>query len=272
MTATLDAFGLSDTGRVRPANEDHFVIASMRKSVRIRQSNLSAETLADRLGGAEAHLLAVADGVGGRPGGEVASSRVVEGLLAYVGRAAGCYHQFSVEEEQQFLERLEQNIREVHESILRDVADGEEAPATTLTLAMLVGPRAYLVHVGDTRAYYLRGDRLRQITRDQTVGQFMVDVGAWTESQAAKSVAGHALASAIGGSELTPSIGLIDLEPGDTLLLCSDGLNKHVSDDQIKEILKQAATAEPACQALVARALDGGGSDNITVLVARITG
>ena len=270
MTA-VDAFGLTDVGRMRERNEDHFVVASMRKSVTVRYSSLTEADLATRIAGAEAFLFAVADGVGGRPGGELASSAVVTGLMGYVGRAAGCYHQFNFNEEHQFLERLEQSIRDAHEELIRAHGDTDKAPATTLTLAMLVGLRAYLVHVGDTRAYYLHGSRLRQITRDQTIGEFMMDQGAWTETQAAKSAAGKALASAIGGSELTPSVGLIDLAPGDTLLLCSDGLNKHVPDQDIAAILGQPIGAEAATRELVARALSGGGTDNITAIVARIS-
>ncbi len=266
----VEAFGMTDVGRVREQNEDHFVVASIRKSVTIRFSSLGPEEMAKGLGGAEAFLFAVADGVGGRPGGELASNAVVTGLLGYVGRAAGCYHQFNFDEEHQFLERLERSIREAHDEIIQAHGDSDKAPATTLTLAMLVGVRAYIVHVGDTRAYYLRGGRLRQITRDQTIGEFMMDQGAWTPTQAAKSAAGKALASAIGGSELTPSVGLIDLEPGDTLLLCSDGLNKHVPDETLASILAQPMPAEAAARELVALALAGGGTDNVTAIVARI--
>ncbi len=268
--SAVDAFGITDVGRVRDKNEDHFVVASMRKSVTIRFSSLGPEEMTKRLGGAEAFLFAVADGVGGRPGGEIASSAVVTGLLGYVGRAAGCYHQFNVDEEHQFLERLERSIRDAHEEIIRAHGDSAKAPATTLTLAMLVGVRAYIVHVGDTRAYYLRQGRLRQLTRDQTIGEFMMDQGAWTATQAAKSAAGKALASAIGGSELTPSVGLIDLEPGDTLLLCSDGLNKHVLDQTMTTVLLQPTSAEAAARELVDLALAGGGTDNVTAIVARI--
>ncbi len=268
----LDIFGLTDVGRVRAGNEDHFVIASIRKSVTISQSSLTpAETERWQGGGAEAVLLAVADGVGGRPGGELASGAVVTGLLGYVGRAAGCYQQFSLEEEHQFLERLEQTVRDTHEELLRVHGESEKAPATTLTLAVLVGRRAYLIHVGDTRAYYLRGTRLRQITRDQTIGEYMMDVGAWTEAQAAKASAAKSLASAIGGSELTPSVGLIDLEPGDTLLLCSDGLNKHGDVEALAAVLGKPSTAEAQARELVALALAGGGTDNVTALVARIS-
>jgi protein phosphatase len=179
-----------------------------------------------------------------------------------------------VDREQEFLDRLEAAVQQAHEGILRELGSGGHGPATTLTMVMLVTPRAYVVHVGDSRAYYLHAGRLRQITRDQTTGQYMVDLGAWTEAQAARAGAAANLTSSVGGSELVPSVGLVDLEPGDVLLLCTDGLTKHVPDDRIAAVLGEAGSgagsAEAACRQLVAEALDGGGSDNVTVIVARV--
>lgn len=266
----VDAFGLTEVGRVRKTNQDHFVIASLTRSVRIWRTSLPLSDLAGRFGAAEAMLFAVADGVGGRSGGELASSATVGALLDYVAQAMGCYSRLDVEDEHQLLERLEQGIRETHEALVRKHGGSEQAPATTLTLALLVAPRAYIVHVGDTRAYYLRGGRLAQITRDQTIGEFLVDLGAMTEAQAAKAPTARALSSAIGSSALTPSIGLIDLEPEDTLLLCSDGLTKHVPDERIAEVLRRPLSAEAACSELIAQALAGGGTDNVTAVVARM--
>ena len=272
MTRTqIDCFGLTDRGKVRDANEDHFVVASMRKRVTVKHTSLGQPGLLDdQLSGAEGFLLAVADGVGGRPGGELASSQAVEGLLDFVGRASGCFNKVDIQREHELLEELEGEIRATHESILDQNQSPQGAPATTLTLAMIVTPRVYLVHVGDSRAYYLRRGRLHQITRDQTVGEYMVDIGAWTDTQAARAPAASALASAIGGSELTPVVGLVDLEPGDVLVLCTDGLNRHVKDDEITATIGRNGSAESIAKELVAKALDGGGEDNVTVIVARM--
>jgi len=103
------------------------------------------------------------------------------------------------------------------------------------------------------------------------MGRYMVDAGAWTEDQAARAGVGANLTSALGGSEMLPRIGLVDLAPGDTLLLCSDGLTKHVADEQIAAILGRGEGAEATATALVRAALDGGGSDNVTVIVARVS-
>ncbi len=113
-------------------------------------------------------------------------------------------------------------------------------------LMVVLWPRAYIVHVGDSRAFYLRKGLLRQLTRDQTTGEYMVDAGAWTEEQARQAPMAGALVSALGADELTPAVGLVDLQPGDVLLLCTDGLTR------------------------VDAALAGGGSDNVTVVVARM--
>jgi protein phosphatase len=139
-------------------------------------------------------------------------------------------------------------------------------------MATLVWPRAYIVHVGDSRAFYLRKGRLRQLTRDQTTGEYMVDAGAWTEEMARKAPLGGALVSALGADELTPAVGLVDLLPGDILLLCTDGLTKHVPDERITQILAGAADAETACRELVTAALEAGGTDNVTAVVARMLG
>jgi protein phosphatase len=162
-------------------------------------------------------------------------------------------------------------VHQAHQRIV-GVHGGQEGPATTLTMAALVWPRAYLIHVGDSRAFYLRKGLLRQLTRDQTTGEYMVDVGAWTEEQARKAPIGGTLVSALGANELTPSVGLVDLQPGDVLLLCTDGLTRHLSDEQIAGILGRAPDSAAACRELVDAALAGGGSDNVTVIVARMQG
>jgi protein phosphatase len=266
---SIDAFGLTHVGRVRKANEDHFAIVSLRKALQIRQTSLADAAIVEAIRVPEALLFVVADGVGGRPGGAQASSTAVTALVEYLGEAAGCFNSFDVEREHEFLEQLESGVHRAHDRIVADYENEQQRPATTLTMATLVWPRAYLVHVGDSRAIYLRKGRLRQLTRDQTFGELMVEAGAWTEDQAKRSPAGGALASAVGASDLTPSIGLVDLEAGDVMLFCTDGLTRHVTEDRITEVLQTSPDAEEACRRLVDAALDDGGTDNVTVIVAR---
>jgi protein phosphatase len=212
--------------------------------------------------------------VGGQPGGALASETAVTTLVDYLGQAAACFNRIEPDKEHEILEELEAAVQAAHRRVSehghgasRSVVAG---PATTLTMALLVWHRAYIVHVGDSRAFYLRKGRLKQLTRNQTTGEYMVDVGAWTEEQASKAPIGGSLVSAIGASEMTPSIGLVDLQPGDSLLLCTDGLTRHVSDERIAELLARTTDADTACRELVDDALAGGGHDNVTVVLARM--
>jgi protein phosphatase len=266
----IDAFGITDQGKVRSNNEDHFVVAEVRKSVTVTHGSLSAEALAHRQGNGAAHLLVVADGVGGGPDGDLASERTAAAVLSYVGSVSGCFHSLEPAREDDLLVNLEAAVQGVHSQLVEESGGPRvRAPATTLTMILLVWPRAYLVHVGDSRAYVRRRGRVQRLTRDQTFGELMVSAGAWSEEQAARSRTAETLASAIGGSDLIPVVGLVDLEPGDSVLLCSDGLTKHVSDERIAEALSSAGSAESIARVLVDAALDDGGSDNVTVIVAK---
>jgi protein phosphatase len=265
----VDAFGLTDRGKVRAANEDHFAIAVLRKAVELRQCSITASHVTERYSSPEAMVFVVADGVGGQPGGAFASETAITALVEYLSQAAGCYHNLDVTREHEFLAQLENSVHTAHLR-LGGSEGGSHGPATTLTMATLVWPRAYIVHVGDSRAFYLRRGRLRQLTRDQSMGEFMVESGAWTEEQARRARTSGVLVSALGAAEMTPALGLVDLVPGDTLLLCTDGLTKHVSDETIAEILGRSGSAEAACRALVDAALAEGGTDNVTAVVARM--
>ncbi len=270
--AAVDAFGLTDRGLVRDGNDDHFLIAAVSKSIEVRQTNLPSDAIAHEFAGAGGYLLAVADGVGGRPEGDVASQRTLSAMLSYVGKAATCFQSLDTSAEHALLEKLEAVVREVHAGLVDEYGGiTSKLPATTLTLVLLVWPRAYYVQVGDSRAYIRRGGRLQRLTRDQTLGEFMVSLGAWTEEQARTASTAETLSSAIGGSDLEPVVGLIDLVPGDSLLLCTDGLTKHVSDDEIAAALTQADSAEATGRKLVSDALADGGTDNVTVVVVRTT-
>ncbi|MDH3458734.1 MAG: protein phosphatase 2C domain-containing protein [Gemmatimonadota bacterium] len=267
-TAHVDAFGLTDVGKVRQQNEDQFAIARLSRSLRLAHTSLENVSTFERFGQTAADLFVVADGVGGVAGGELASGTAVQALTEYIAQTAGCYYNVDVTGEHEFLDRLEQAARHAHDRV-RAFSSKGQGPATTLTMVTLLWPRAYIVHIGDSRGYHLRGDRLRQFTRDQTMGELLADEGVVTEQQARDSGLDNVLVSAV-GAEITPSIGVLDLRYDDTLLLCSDGLTKHVADEQIAGILRGAANATAACEQLVQAALDDGGSDNVTVVVARM--
>ena len=266
---TIDAYGVTDKGKVRPINEDHFVVADIRRSVDMLHGSLPSDVLINSIGSTTAYLFAVADGVGGGPDGDLASERTAAAVLSYVSGTAMCFNGLDVDREHELLASLENTVQSVHQELVSAVAPNVKAPATTLTLVLLMWPRAYLIHVGDSRAYVRRRGRVQAMTRDQTFGEYMVSVGAWSEEQVGKFRTAETLASAIGGSEMTPTVGLIDLEPGDSLLLCTDGLTKHVSEERIQEVLAQSVDSRKMAEKLLAEALEGGGSDNVSIIVAR---
>jgi protein phosphatase len=141
--------------------------------------------------------------------------------------------------------------------------------ATTLTFYLGHWPRAYLLQVGDSRCYLLRGDELTQFTRDQTMAQELIDLGVMSHADASGSRLEHTLSSSIGGRQTAPVVTQFELTWDTVVLLCSDGLTRHVSDDRIRDRLRSMTSAKQVCEDLVQDALEGGGSDNITVVVRR---
>ena len=266
----IDAHGVTHPGKVRRDNQDHYLLCSLRRQIVVRGSSIPQ---ADTVLGTESERLAamamVADGVGGAAKGETASRVALTGIARYVSRSLRCYYRS--EEGEDFSETLQQGARECHEELRRLAEEESEhrGMATTLTLFLSVWPRAYLLQVGDSRCYLLRNGELTQITRDQTMAQEMVDLGIMKPEQVAGTRLEHTLTSSIGGSHPQPTVTRFDMNWGHVLLLCSDGLTRHVSDDRIREVLRSMTSARQASETLLQEALDGGGTDNITVVVAR---
>jgi protein phosphatase len=267
----IDVYGLTHPGKVRSENQDHFLICSLKKQMVIRQTSLpDADHLMaqpERL----ASLAMVADGVGGGTRGAEASRIALEAVAKYVSSGMRCYYAAGLADDREFSQALQEGALQCHQELLRR---GEEDPeyrgmATTLTLYISVWPRAYLLQVGDSRCYLLRQDELTQITRDQTMAQELVDLGVLTRSDAPRSPFAHTLSSSIGGSQTAPVVTSLDMAWGHVLLLCSDGLTKHVSDEQLRDRLRSMTSAKQACQTLLDDALKGGGSDNITIIIGR---
>ena len=264
----LESYGLSHVGKVREGNEDHFVIASLQRSLEVRQTNLEDRAVLDPLCGPKAYIYAVADGVGGLDGGRLASGLTIRTIVEYLSETVGSYHAVSSGEEHAFLDPLGKAVHRAHQKLRSTFGIPQGGPATTLTIALVVWPQAYVVHVGDSRAYHLRDGTLKRLTRDQTMGTFMMDEYKMTEKQVEQQGFNNVLSSAVGAQDMTPAVSAMKLEQGDSLVLCTDGLTKHVSERQIAEVLDGAANAEAGCRELVDMALAGGGRDNVTVVVA----
>lgn len=268
----VDVHGATDVGKVRRENQDQFLIAALHKVVEIHGTSIPASYRRRFDSGARALLLLVADGVGGRPGGDEASSRTLDAIMSYVTTSMRCFYKLDEQVPQDLLTELADVVQQSHEA-LRSMAraePGRETGATTLTMAHVLWPRAYVVQIGDSRCYHLRGSRLRQVTRDQTLGQDLVDHGALEPDEAARSPLADLLVQAIGAeSDIHPVISKVDLEPKDTLLLCTDGLTAHVPDEELAQTLRQATSSAEASDWLIGSAMDGGGTDNVTVIVTR---
>lgn len=271
LDSEIDIYGLTHVGAVRKENQDHFLISTLRREVLVHQSSLppaEAKSTNDRM----ALLAVVADGVGSSVMGGEASRQAVERILQYVSECSSCFYRQTPAELDGLQDALADAAMRVHADIARERAEGADdarGMATTLTLWLGVWPYAYLLQVGDSRAYVLRGGELKQLSRDQTVVQDLVDAGVLTQTQAMRSPLSSVLSSAIGGQEALPVITRFEQTWDQVGLLCSDGLTKHVSDERIAERLRTMTSSKQACEALLQDALDGGGTDNITVVIGR---
>lgn len=267
----LDAHGATHVGKVRTINEDQFLIASLMKLVEIEQTSLVDTDLGQLTGPGRAALLMVADGVGGLQAGEKASETALENVARYVIQAMRCYYAANEAAEEHFIEELRTAVMRTHEDVQQagEAHPEQQGMATTLTLVKVVNRRAYVVQVGDSRCYLFRDGELSQITRDQTIAQDLVDQGVMSEVTAEHSPFSHILSSAIGGTA-SPEVSTLDLQTDDMLLLSTDGLTKHVSNVELREQLGSPDGTEAISNRLLQMALDGGGSDNVTVVVARV--
>ena len=266
----VDFYGLTHPGKVRKENQDHFLVSSLHKRMDVHLTSLPDSGRlygeAERL----AFLAMVADGVGGVPGGEPASRLALEAVSQYAAESMDCYYTADPTDHQAFTQALADAALHCHNDVRRrSGAESGKEMATTLTLMLFVWPRAYLLQVGDSRYYLLRDGELTQISRDQTLAQVLVDDGVFSRTEASKSPLSNVLSSAIGGSETTPVVTGIDQDWKYVHLLCSDGLTKHVSDERLAERLRSMTSAKRVCEDLLQDALDGGGSDNITIIVVR---
>src|SRR3954452_10061178 len=203
----IDVYGLTHSGKVRKENQDHFLICALKKQLVVRQTSLpelhSISPEPERL----AFLMMVADGVGGGVKGEAASRTAVEAVTQYFEHTMRCYYATRADDGE-FYEALQEGALLTHVELLRR---GEQDPqyrgmATTLTLYLGVWPRAYLLQLGDSRCYRLEVVVLTQVTRDQTMAQELIDVGAMTRENAADSRLAHTLSSSIGGRQTAPVV------------------------------------------------------------------
>ncbi|HKJ00908.1 MAG TPA: protein phosphatase 2C domain-containing protein [Longimicrobiales bacterium] len=266
----IDLWGLTHPGKVRATNQDHFFAGALARGLTVDHTSLAGEghlLHAERL----ASLAVVADGVGGSGGGEEAARIAVRDLISSVSRFFHDAARVEPEDPEVFSRLLQDAALACHDSLLQKAEQegGARRFSTTLTLFLGLWPHAYLLQVGDSRCYVFRDGELTQITRDQTWAQDLVDGGALTQTTASTSRWANVLSSAIGGGEAAPVVTRVVRDWGTVVLLCSDGLIKHVSDGRIKECLASMTSARQAAERLLQDALEDGGTDNITIIVGR---
>ena len=270
----LDVAGATDVGKARKNNEDQYLIAGLRRVVEIEETSIPLEGRLEFTRGASALLLLVADGVGGGKGGEEASSRTLDTIVRYVAGSSLFFSNLDKEGQHALLHDLTLSVQWSHAAVRNEAAGRAslQGMATTLTMVLVLWPRAYVVQIGDSRCYHLRPPAITQITKDQTMAQDMIEQGLLPAAAAERSPLSHVLSQAVGNreSEIWPEISSLDLEPGDSLLLCTDGLTKHVADARIAEVMAKADSAKEACASLIEAALRDGGSDNVTAVVTRL--
>ena len=267
----IDVYGLTHPGKVRADNQDQFLLAALHKRLTIVRSSLSEAQLTPFAEKRLAYLAMVADGVGGGIGGAEASATTLEVATEYILGTMDCYDRKDADEGA-FIDALQDAAMKAHAAVQARAEKEEDKGrmATTLTLWMGVWPWYYLLQVGDSRYYLYREGKLTQLTRDQTMAQDMVDQGVWTRTVGAKSRLANVLSSSIGGQTTLPVVTRLKAEWDNVHLLCSDGLTKHVTDEQITARLKARISSQQACEQLLQDALDGGGSDNITIIVGGV--
>jgi len=236
MGVILRAAMVTDLGLVRTNNEDSAHVGS--------------------------RLIAVADGMGGLPAGELASDLVIKALAPLDGAPADADP----------LKLLTAAVEEGNNRVA-DMVDEDpvrEGMGTTVTALLLSAGKLGLVHVGDSRCYLLRGGRLQRLTRDQTMTQMLVDAGVMPPEALHSHHMRHMLTQAMGKGEVVIDAQHLPLRDGDRLMLSSDGLTDGVSDEQILDMLSRG-DCDAACGELMHAALEAGGRDNVTVIVADVS-
>lgn len=258
---SVSAFGCTDVGQQRENNEDAFLVATLDTGI----DRLNTQDCA-RCRGNRSTLLVVADGMGGAAAGEVASNLAVSALHSTLQRGP-----LATTTEEQLRQATEQA-----NAIIWQYAQNNpqaEGMGTTVTAALLREGIAYFAHVGDSRAYLMRGQRIRQLTKDQSLVQQMLEQGLLTAAEAARHPYRNVVMQALGvEAKVNVALSACKLLRHDTLLLCSDGLSNYVTDAEIQHTVAAAACPAYACQRLIELANARGGQDNITVIVARFEG
>ena len=268
----IDVAGLSDKGKVRDENQDHFLVVRAGRYAEIMATSLPSGLIPERSED-RGLLMMVADGMGGQAAGEVASRTVLVTLTHLILN----HPEWALKVNEKSAADIENRAVARYQALDAALAERmQEDPSlkgmgTTLTVAYSLGLDVFIAHAGDSRAYHFHEGTVRQLTRDHTYVQRLVDAGMMSREAAAGHQLRNALTNVLGGGSRSVDVELerLRIAAGDRLLLCSDGLTATMKDEEIAGILGRSATAAESCRRLIDLALERGAPDNVTVVVAR---
>ena len=269
----VDLAAQTHPGHVRDNNEDHYLAVRVTRSLETVATNLAADVLPKSFD-ETAYGMVVADGIGGTAAGEVASSAALLKLMELALETPDWVMKTNQPESAPtIMRRMTQRFWKIDDE-LRERGESDNSllgMGTTLTATLTLGTEVFLAHLGDSRAYLLRGEKLHQLTKDHTLAQAMIDAGLAGAEDTSTRAMRHVLTAALGtkGEPTDPQVQRFHLSEGDQILLCTDGLTEMVADENIAAVLTHSTSSEAACQSLVNLALAAGGKDNITVVLAR---
>ncbi len=268
----VDLGGQSHRGKVRPTNEDCFLIGRLDRRAQVLLTNLPAHFLPDRHGETVYGFL-IADGIGGGPAGSFASQSAIGALLDLLAETPDWIMQLNEETVQRVMERTAMRFRQIEEALIEQTRENPRLTGmgTTLTAAVVYGTNAVVSHVGHSRAYLFHNGNLQKLTGDHTMAHDLARAGAIQTEDVKSHPFRRILTNVISTKRGTAQaeIHQIDLVDGDQILLCTDGLTEMVAESAIAQVLAQKQPAPEACQDLIDLALNAGGKDNITVTLAR---
>jgi protein phosphatase len=273
VSVKVDISGLSDQGKIRPRNEDHFYIACFGRFLQTVGTNMPEGSIATSFEEA-GYVTLVADGMGGHAAGALASQTAINSLVRFALETPDWILRIGGRESEEVRRRMASRFDAVNAEVSRAAASNPNfmGMGTTLTVAGNVGADLFLGHVGDSRAYLLRRRALHRLTPDDTMAQAMIEAGIISATDpAATERFRHILTQCIGANEskCNPHLRQVRLQGGDSLLICTDGLTDMLTDQEIKAVLEVDEPAGRTCRSLVDLALARGGRDNVTVVVAR---
>jgi serine/threonine protein phosphatase PrpC len=258
----------SHVGLVRRENQDHYVVLRRVRTQQLLHTNVSTDLLV--LPTDETHAMAVADGMGGAGQGALASEIAIRSAWDLAGRATSWLMKVQDLNTEELTERVEGFVYMMQQAFIEEYRHNPQfaLSGTTFTAAYFVGTFAVVVQIGDSPSFLWRDGTMKRITTDHTIEQEFIASGVAPEIAGKFS---HMLTRCLGYEthNARPDIHFIRLQPGDQLLQCTDGLTDMVSDAQIAQCLDESAGAQKACDSLVKMALDGGGKDNVTAVLAR---